>query len=94
MVVSWKYSITDVEQCNQLKVFYYSCGSVISWYDSITGVEQCKVEESQLMLEAMNGFLLLLDRKKKILYVSDGVATHLGIDQVSVALPAEWGLPV
>lgn len=46
------------------------------------GVEQCKVEESQLMLEAMNGFLLLLDRKKKILYVSDGVATHLGIDQV------------
>ena len=34
------------------------------------------------MLEAMNGFLLLLDRKKKILYVSDGVATHLGIDQV------------
>ncbi|XP_048732183.1 endothelial PAS domain-containing protein 1-like isoform X3 [Ostrea edulis] len=48
----------------------------------VNGVEQCKVEESQLMLEAMNGFLLLLDRKKKILYVSDGVATHLGIDQV------------
>lgn len=50
----------------------------------LNGVEQCKVEESQLMLEAMNGFLLLLDRKKKILYVSDGVATHLGIDQVQL----------
>nr|XP_022330431.1 hypoxia-inducible factor 1-alpha-like isoform X3 [Crassostrea virginica] len=49
----------------------------------LNGVEeQCLVEESTLMLEAMNGFLLLLDRKKKILYVSDGVATHLGIDQV------------
>ncbi|XP_062595535.1 circadian locomoter output cycles protein kaput-like isoform X1 [Saccostrea cucullata] len=47
----------------------------------LNGVEQFKVEESQLMLEAMNGFLLLLDRKKKILYVSDGVAAHLGIDQ-------------
>ena len=49
--------------------------------------EQCQVEESTLMLEAMNGFLLLLDRKKKILYVSDGVATHLGIDQVRRSSP-------
>ncbi|KAK3093285.1 hypothetical protein FSP39_013650 [Pinctada imbricata] len=47
----------------------------------INGVE---VEESTLMLEAMNGFLILLDKKKRVMYASDGILTHLGIDQIYV----------
>ncbi|VDI79987.1 hypoxia-inducible factor 2 alpha [Mytilus galloprovincialis] len=40
--------------------------------------------ESQLMLEALNGFLILLDRKRKILFVSKNVEDHLGISQVQL----------
>lgn len=40
------------------------------------------IGESQLMLEALNGFLILLDRKRKILFVSKNVEDHLGISQV------------
>ena len=51
----------------------------------MNGIE---VEESTLMLEAMNGFLILLDKKKRVMYVSDGVQTHLGIEQVRIVL--QW----
>ncbi|CAC5375112.1 HIF1A [Mytilus coruscus] len=40
--------------------------------------------ESQLMLEALNGFLILLDRKRRILFVSKNVEDHLGIPQVQL----------
>lgn len=38
--------------------------------------------ESKLMLEALDGFLILLDRKRNILFVSHNVEDHLGLSQV------------
>ena len=34
------------------------------------------------MLEALDGFMILLDRKRQILFVSRNVEEHLGLSQV------------
>lgn len=40
------------------------------------------LEEGKLMLEAINGFVIHLDRKKTIMYISENVKSYLGLKQV------------
>ncbi|XP_070578539.1 hypoxia-inducible factor 1-alpha-like isoform X2 [Ptychodera flava] len=40
-----------------------------------------KVEEGALMLESLNGFVIFISRKGRVLYVADNVVKHLGIPQ-------------
>ncbi|KAJ8309407.1 hypothetical protein KUTeg_014281 [Tegillarca granosa] len=39
------------------------------------------IEEGKMMLEAINGFVILLDRKKTIMYISENVDNYLGLKQ-------------
>ncbi|KAK2169671.1 hypothetical protein LSH36_8g14047 [Paralvinella palmiformis] len=43
--------------------------------------QMLKVNEPELMLHALGGFLLYINRKGRILYVSENVNTHLGFHQ-------------
>ncbi|XP_021349596.1 hypoxia-inducible factor 1-alpha-like isoform X2 [Mizuhopecten yessoensis] len=42
------------------------------------------VNESNLMLAALNGFLIVLDRRKSIIFVSDNVEGFLGVSQTKM----------
>ena len=44
--------------------------------------QMLRVNEPELMLHALGGFLLYINRKGRILYVSENVSTHLGFNQV------------
>ncbi|GFO16971.1 nuclear receptor coactivator 1 [Plakobranchus ocellatus] len=41
-------------------------------------------EEGQMMLDAVNGFLLVLDSDGRVLFVSENISEHLGFRQVKV----------
>ncbi|XP_060076317.1 hypoxia-inducible factor 1-alpha-like isoform X2 [Ylistrum balloti] len=51
---------------------------------NIASVTSECVNESNLMLAALNGFLMVLDRKKNIIFVSDNVEGFLGISQTKM----------
>ena len=42
------------------------------------------LEEGQLMLDALNGFLIYVSKKGKIQFVSKTVEEHIGLKQVSL----------
>jgi len=52
--------------------------------------QMLKVNEPELMLHALGGFLLYINRKGRILYVSENVNTHLGFHQVWGNNLADW----
>ena len=43
------------------------------------------LEEGQLMLDALNGFLIYISKKGKIQFVSKTVEEHIGLKQVSLS---------
>lgn len=51
---------------------------------AVAGVMSDCVNESNLMLAALNGFLMVLDRKKNIIFVSENVESFLGISQTKL----------
>ncbi|XP_077865879.1 uncharacterized protein LOC144353126, partial [Saccoglossus kowalevskii] len=44
-------------------------------------LSRSNLQEGQLMLEALNGFVIFISRKGRILYVAENVVKHLGIPQ-------------
>ncbi|XP_033105037.1 hypoxia-inducible factor 1-alpha-like [Anneissia japonica] len=47
----------------------------------LKSLSDCDGEEGALMLETLNGFVIFISRKGRILFVSESVAKHLGINQ-------------
>ena len=47
-----------------------------------------RIKEGQLLLEALRGFLVLVSKRGKVLYVSETVEEYLGISQVSECMPS------
>ncbi|KAK3580756.1 hypothetical protein CHS0354_023040 [Potamilus streckersoni] len=47
--------------------------------------DEVMLNEGELLLEAFNGFVIFISkRSKKILYVSESIEQHLGLQQVSL----------
>ena len=55
----------------------------LSYFAALDLPPQC-IEEGQLMLEALNGFLIFISKKGKIQFVSTTVEDHLGWKQVRI----------
>ncbi|KAK7477465.1 hypothetical protein BaRGS_00031289, partial [Batillaria attramentaria] len=51
------------------------------------------INEGELLLEVLQGFLILINKKGRVLYVSSNVEEYLGVSQTSQNAGAELALP-
>lgn len=62
------------------KLDFYEHGIIFSWFYFLISAKG--LQESQLMLEALNGFLIFVSKKGTIKFVSNTITDHLGLKQV------------